>query len=319
MNDKANNDYMKNVHCISHNAMATGFSFRVEHEDKNYVQSVVREAITELDRIEGLISRFKASSDISAINRAKKFKEVFVSPETFECLEIAQKVYKCSSGLFDITIAPLYKCLINKDRSLRKPGLDEIKAAKKITGMNLLELDKDNVSVIKRVDGVAVDLGGIGKGYVLDEIAKLFGEMDIKRALLYGGKSTILAMVAPSLRTGWPTVCSDPANSGKLLIRMEIENEALSCSGLQRGQHIINPLTASVITTSRLSSWSMSETAAMSDALSTMFMLMDDSKAAAFCSKHSDIVTGCMLADFDEDSKVAKSRVFRAGCFKLDR
>jgi hypothetical protein len=58
----------------------------------------------EIRRIEGLLSKYKADSEISKLNRLGRLK---VSPETFYIIKKAKEFWQLSNGAFDITVAPL--------------------------------------------------------------------------------------------------------------------------------------------------------------------------------------------------------------------
>ena len=60
-----------------------------------------------LDRIEGLMSTWDSTSELSRFNRSSTTGATPLSPETVAVLEIAAEVGERSGGAFDITVAPL--------------------------------------------------------------------------------------------------------------------------------------------------------------------------------------------------------------------
>ena len=88
-----------------------------------------------------------------------------------------------------------------------------------------------------------IDLGGIGKGYAVDLMAEVLEEWGLRRALVHGGFSSVLALEAPEGREGWPLTLSDPAAPSRVLARLSVRQTALGASGLRKGDHIVEPRT----------------------------------------------------------------------------
>ena len=55
-----------------------------------------------------------------------------------------------------------------------------------------------------------LDLGGIGKGFAVDQMAALLEEWGLERSLVHGGWSSVLALEPPPDRDGWPLSMSAP-------------------------------------------------------------------------------------------------------------
>ena len=242
--------------------MATVFEVFIIHDDAGYAEQAAWEAFRELDRLELGLSRFIENSDISRINNLSKHQSTQIGLETFECLKLCAQLTSQTDGAFDIT-------------------------AGKNTGMNMLQLDESDFSVTLLADSINLDLGGFGKGYAIDLMAQLFREWDIESALIHGGKSSVLALAEPPGEKGWPITLSNPAQSGKILSHVYLKHRAMSASGLEKGHHIINPLTGTTVD-DRLAAWALTFGGAMSDALSTAFMVMAPEEIKEYCQRNTD-------------------------------
>ena len=53
------------VHRFAHQAMATTFEVIIQHEDRAYARQAARAAFDEVDRLEGHLSRFLETSDVT--------------------------------------------------------------------------------------------------------------------------------------------------------------------------------------------------------------------------------------------------------------
>ncbi len=278
-------DSVKGIHRFSHEAMATTFEILIQHDEYDYARQASLEAFNEIDRIEQEFSRFVENSDISRLNACLAGEPVQVGPETMECLEIACRLYEDTNRVFDITIGSLFACLLDKDKKLREASKEELEEALSRTGADLLELDAEWLTVKVAVQGVWIDLGGVGKGFAVDRIEKLLHEWSIDRAMIHGGYSTVLALDGPVGSEGWPVTFSNPLNPKETIVKLFLDNVSVSGSGLGEGMHIIDPRTAKPVA-GKVASWSYAADGATSDALSTAFMIMSPEEIRDYCTVH---------------------------------
>ena len=264
-----------NAYRFSHNSMATVFEVFAIHDDSGYAEQAAWEAFRELDRLELELSRFIENSDISRINNLKANQSTQIGLDAFECLKQCAQLTSKTDGAFDIT-------------------------AGKNTGMHLLHLDKTNFSVKLLGDSIHIDLGGFGKGYAINQMARLFREWEIESVLIHGGKSSVLALAEPPGEKGWPVTLSNPGQTRQILSHVYLKHRALSGSGLQKGHHIINPRTGKPIE-DRLAAWASTSDGATSDALSTAFMVMAPEEIKEYCMRNPDTQGLVMLKDREDD------------------
>jgi thiamine biosynthesis lipoprotein len=137
----------------------------------------------------------------------------------------------------------------------------------------MLQLNADDFTVTVTDEGVMIDLGGIGKGYAVDVIAETLNEWGIGKALIHGGASSIRALNPPVGKNGWPVTLTNPIDQ-TTIAQLEMKNEVFSCSGLQGGQHIINPFTGQAVNDRRACWMRLKENAALADALTTAGIIM---------------------------------------------
>jgi len=257
--------------------------------DPDYFSRASTACFNELARLEEELSKYKPNSDIARINRLLPDRTARVGFATFDCLSMALAVMTETNGAFDVTVGPLMDVYRHRDGTPRQPSSTEVATAKTYTGGALFELDADNLSVTSRGAGLSIDLGGVGKGYALDQMATVLEEWSIEHALLNAGDSTVLGIGSPPADEGqgWP-VRADGANpdDGELYLR----DRALSGSGfLQKGAHIMDPRKGRPIRPKRLRTWAIAPTAAMSDALSTAFSVMKKKEVRALCDRHEGV------------------------------
>jgi len=298
-----------------HEAMATTFEVVVVHEDARYARQAAAAAFDEVDRLEGELSRFIENSDITRINNLPANQPLRLGLDAFECLQLSCRIYAETNGAFDITIGSLLGLWRNEDGTPRTPSQEELNLARRHTGTGLLQLDESEHTVQLLASPVQVDLGGIGKGYAVDRVAELLREWSIETTLISGGYSSVLALDAPADTKGWPLTLSNPDNRKEILARPSLQSRAISGSGLQKGQHIIDPRTTQPVK-GKYAAWASAPDAATADALSTAFMVMGQDEIKQYCSRHPDVSAMIMLEGEGKDAQ--KNKILRFGRLKDD-
>lgn len=254
---------------FSEQAMATVFEIYISSSDAKNAAAAARAAFAELAGLEAELSRYIPNSDISRINNLQSGQEIIISPDTMDCLMTAQKLHHLTGGAFDPTLG--------KVAEQHKQTASEVHAPDHPLGLDNLELNPETFTV-KVIRGYAdLDLGGIGKGFALDKMAKVLQQWGITRAMLNAGASTILAMDPPQNQSGWPVVIRHPKNPDQVIEKPVLANQALSASSIVRKSHIINPSTGKPVT-DRLACWVFAPDGASGDALSTAVMIMPEEK-----------------------------------------
>jgi FAD:protein FMN transferase len=287
-----------NVHRFSHDAMATTFEVMIQHEDRSYAQQAAKAAFDEVDRIEGALSRYLETSDVTQINHLPAGKPLYVTLDTFECLKISAEVHSQTGGAFDVTVGLLVDCWRDKDKKPRTPSEEELQFARERTGMDLILLDEPTCAVALVTSPLRVDLGGVGKGHGVDRMAEMLREWSIDRALIHGGFSSVLALDPPEGMMGWPVTLSHPGDRRRKLARLDLKHVAVSGSGLEKGRHIIDPRLGHPLE-GKLAAWSITPDAARGDALSTAFMVMSEDEVKEYCRRYPG-VRGLLILHGDD-------------------
>lgn len=305
------------LHRFAHEAMATTFEVVIAGEEKDYARQAAQEVFREIDRIEGLLSRFDPCSDIAQVNGLHPGELVRVSADVYECLQSATRVHDETGGAFDVTVGPLVRCWRDEDGNPRTPTDAQLATANNRVGMERLVLkDSERASEesedkpgprefsvgvkagsqSKTAAGVEVDLGGIGKGYALDKSALILEDWEIESALLHGGTSTALAIgsgeepagCCPGER-GWPVGVGGIWGKTIGVEKVHLWGEALSGSGTEvKGEHVLDPRTG-LAADAHLAAWVRCASAARADALSTAFMVMSTEEVKTYCDRHPDV------------------------------
>jgi len=285
-------DYQK----FTHKAMATVFEIFIAEQEANYARHATAEAFLLLDRVEQQLSRFVENSDITRLNTAPVNQEILLSLETFACLSRAVELRTITQGAFDVTMGTLTAQQYHHAPEDKPYGLPISVPSARKEHTELLKLDEERLTAASLVSDVQVDLGGIGKGFVLDRMADVLQQWGIDRALLHGGSSSVLALHGPSEGSPWPVTMSCPMDRDKTIVHLRLTGRALGGSSQIDQKHIIDPRTGR-LTFARVAAWSHASDAATADALSTAFMIMPEQAIGELCSTHPGIGAAITFTD----------------------
>lgn len=133
-------------------------------------EAIVSDAFSAVRGIQDNIDFFSSDSTVAKFNSAAANVPIPLDDDTYAIVERALEVSKCSSGAFDITIAPVSELWDFKAEKPAPPDGLLIHNALKTVGYKNLVLDEQNKTLTKLVDGVKIDLGACGKGYACEKL-----------------------------------------------------------------------------------------------------------------------------------------------------
>ncbi len=127
-------------------------------------------------------------TEVLRINRNAGEEAVAVSDDTYYVIEEGIRWGEITEGYFDITVAPLIRLWGIGTPNERVPDESERAETAELVNYREIELDANDSSVFLSREGMGIDVGGIAKGYAVDEIARMMADDGIESALIdFGG------------------------------------------------------------------------------------------------------------------------------------
>ncbi len=180
----------------------------------------VYKAYKDLKRVESLISSYIKDSDTNRVNAHAGIRPVRVSKEFLELLKTSVEISRRTKGYFDVTVGAL---TINH---LRKGILSREEALKLV---NFRDIEISDGSVFLKKKGMALDFGGIGKGFAIEAA---YRSLSSDRGFIG---------IAGDIKV-WnqeiPLAVKDPIRGGSLLQMVNARDLCLSTSGNYHKKHI---------------------------------------------------------------------------------
>lgn len=262
-----------------------GMEFRITlyAPDKTTATQAANAAFNRIQQLNAIFSDYEDDSELTALSRSSGTTQPQqLSPELFDILEQAQQLSTLSHGAFDVTVGP-YTSLWRRARRQREfPREDLLHIAHERVGYEKLHLNPANHTATLPIQRMRLDLGGIAKGYAMDEAIQTLHDQGIHSALVSGG-GDLKASDAPPGSSGWRialTPTDNPTNTPSEFLL--IHNKAVATSGDlfqfvelngQRYSHIVNPHTGLGLTNHALVTV-VANQSATADSLSTTLSIL---------------------------------------------
>jgi thiamine biosynthesis lipoprotein len=229
------------------------------------------ERIAELD---DRLSDWRPDSELRRLESRPTGSWIEVSRELFEVVSLARQMAVASDGAFDPTVGPLTAIWRQQRSSGIPPAAAELSRALAAVGYGKLELDSAGQRLRFAATGMRLDLGGIAKGWILDQAKAAVERHGIREMLIEAGGDMVLGS------GNWPVAVSD--DRGERIV--QLSNVAVATSGPAfqsivdtdgvRRSHVVDPTSGQGVARSRQVTV-QAPSGAVADALATIFTIRD--------------------------------------------
>jgi thiamine biosynthesis lipoprotein len=230
--------------------MGTLVRVTVYTSDEQTAKAAFRAAFERIRDLDDILSDYKPDSELNRVTKTAIHRAMPVSDDLFTVLRAAQDLADATKGAFDITQAPVIRLWREARRTGRVPDSAALQDAAKRSGFRKLHLDAHRRAVRFDMTGMALDVGGIGKGYAASEALGALDALGIRSALVAVSGDLAFSDAPPGER-GWRigVHSDDPSVLGVPGV-LELTNAAVSTAGSseqhvdidgRRYSHIIDP------------------------------------------------------------------------------
>lgn len=244
-----NTSFAQQIFTKKQSLLGSPFEITVVAVDSVQGNQFTSSAISELKRIENLISDWIPTSQISKVNQNAGISPVKVDQEVYDLVERAIKISKLTSGAFDISYASMDK-IWKFDGSMKEmPSPEAIKKSVERVGYQNIFLNSKDTTIFLKNEGMKLGLGGIGQGYIADKIKTLLQEKGCVSGLVNVSGDINTWGKQPNGQL-WTVGIVNPMNKNKVFATFPLEDNAVETSGSyekfvvfngKRYSHIIDP------------------------------------------------------------------------------
>lgn len=270
-------------------AMDTSISMSAYGEQAYEALEAAKKRIFEL---ENLWSVTKEESEIYAVNRSKG-NPVEISEDTAEIISFALKMANKTNGALDLTIYPVLTAWGFTTGNYKIPTQAELNSLAERIGYERVHLEGKKISL---PEGMQIDLGAVGKGYVCDIVTGILKDYKIESAVLNFGGNIGFIGSKPD-RSKWRVGIKYPNGDGYVGVLETTDSSIVTSGGYERyftGEdgkvywHIIDPADGKPADSGLVSVSIIGKESKVCDALSTAVFVMGLQEATEYWQENSD-------------------------------
>jgi len=290
--------------------MGTDFEISVVAPTEPIGYINIDEAVSEIRRIESMISSWDETSETSEINRNAGIRPVKVSKELFQLIERAKKISQITDGAFDISYASMDR-IWKYDGSMGKiPTAVQVKASVDKIGYQKIELNPEKQTVFLVQQGMRIGFGAIGKGYAADKAKELLMSKGVKGGIV-NASGDLTTWGTRETGEKWLVGITNPMDKDKIFTWLPIVESSVATSGNyekyitfkgEKYSHIIDPRTgypAKGVTSVSI----FAKKAELCDALATAVFIMGRDSGIHLINQ----LDGVEVVLVDKEKKIHKS------------
>ncbi|UMB59266.1 FAD:protein FMN transferase [Lutibacter sp. A80] len=298
------------------NAIGTSYSIK-------YVASKNANFELKIDSIINIVNKststYIPSSDISKINHGDT--TIIVDAIFEEVFKKSEKIYHETAGDFDPTVGALVNAWgFGPEKKINNLDSLKIDSLLKYVGFDKVKLT--NKRVKKLYPEIYFDFNAIGKGYLVDMVAREFEAANIKNYMVeIGGEIRVRGKNQHN--EFWKIAIENPNEDGSRSFAkvIQLKDEAMATSGNYRKYriakngkkyvHTINAKTGYASESNLLSASVIAKTdCADVDGYATAFMAMGLEKSKVFLEKHTELKAFLIYTDKNHEIKTFSSKNF---------
>lgn len=248
-------------------------------------------------KYENLFSAQKEGTDIWKINHSQG-QAVEVSDETIDILNAGIAYSKSSNGKFDITVGKLSSLWDFSESSSKEiPSVEAIQEALATINYQNIVIDGNMVSLTD--PNAAIDLGGIAKGYIADQMKAYLNDQGVQSGLINLGGNVLCVGPKDGDEKSYKIAIQKPfSEDGTALATVKVADDSVVTSGTyqryfeidgKRYHHILDLSTGYPCDNDLDSVTIISHDSLTCDALSTTVFLMGLDDGLAYVESLSDV------------------------------
>lgn len=237
--------------------MGNQFEISAVTHIKEFADEVINAAITEIQRIEKLLTTYREDSETNLINRFAGVQPVKVSAETFDLVERCLRISHVTQGAFDISYGSVDKKLWNFDATATAlPGKKTAMQMVRLINYRNIILNRDEQTIFLKEKGMRIGFGGIGKGYAAERAKAVMQQMGCESGIVNASGDLTAWGLQPNGKP-WIIGIVNPNLTNTAFGSINITNMAVATSGNyekyiiingKKYSHTINPKTGLPVT-----------------------------------------------------------------------
>ncbi|SES64005.1 thiamine biosynthesis lipoprotein [Methanococcoides vulcani] len=266
----------------SRSIMDTTVTIAIYDFNEEHAVQTVDKAFGRVEDVDDVMSSYKNDSQTSILNQGSRLEGA--SPDLIYVIERSMYYSTISDGAFDITIMPvldLWASKFSPGGTYQPPTQEEIDTTLELVDYSMITIEDGNISM---EPGMKIALGGIAKGYAVDQAIGSLASEGITSCFVDAGGDGRYIGTKPD-GTMWTVGLQNPDKQGDFITLMQLDDMAVATSGnyeryfsdAAKVSHISDPRTGYSVN-ELISATVIAETAMDADALATTVFVLGENE-----------------------------------------
>ena len=268
------------------------------YSDEKTGEEAISAAFARMEEVVKAASIFDEQAEAFQLNRDGHLDAA--SDDLLKLITMSIDYNRLTDGAFDITIQPLLDLwaggLWKESAEVQQSRIDE---TMELVGSDKIGIEGNKIYFM--VAGMKITLGGIAKGYAVDEALKVLSSMGIKHALVNAGGDMATLGPKPD-QVPWNIALANPDDTSQCLAKLNVSDKAVCTSGNYERYfnpektvaHIIDPKTG-YTANKCISVTIIAENCTQADALATGVFVMGPDDGMRLVESLDDVE--CLIVD----------------------
>lgn len=257
--------------------------------------------VEQIRGLEARVSRFEARSEVSRLRATAGGPGFLPSAALAALIERALRYHALTRGAFDVSVGPLVELWSRAARTGVWPAPSAIDEARARVGLPRVLRQDGEGRVALREPGMALDFGGLAKGYALELANTALRERGFDRGLLSFGQSSVWALGTPEDGPAWRLLVDTPLGPAVLALADRALSVSSSLSqtsriGDRRVSHVVDPRSGEALRR-RMQAIVLAPDAALAEALSTALLVLPPEEGIALVTRLPEVEAQLVVAE----------------------
>ncbi|MDP2405781.1 MAG: FAD:protein FMN transferase [Hydrogenophaga sp.] len=216
------------VQRASRTLMGTRVDIVAQGGDPASTAVAIQAAFAEMQRLERMMSRYRADSLVSALHRSAGRSWVDAPPELMAVLQRAAELSRLTDGAFDITVGAYDGWSFDANHA-RIPSPEELRRERRLVDFREVSINPLAGQVGLSRSGMRIDLGGVAKLPILQAGLRVLERHGLRNAMLNGGGDVLTR--GQLLGRDWRVGIRDPRAPERLIGTVFLGDGCVASSG----------------------------------------------------------------------------------------
>lgn len=275
-------------------------------KSEDYLYVLMDSIFQSMEAAENRLSVHVKNSEVQKINNAAGKDYIVTTADVSKVILVGKLISRETRGAFDITIGGIKSLWDFHNNKQIIPSKEEIQS--RLTAVNSELVERKDLKIFIKNKDTRLDLGGIAKGFLVDQAVFMLKEAGIKAAIVEAGGDLRILGTHPS-KPKWRIGVRHPRKPQGLYGILEVDSVSVTTSGDyeryfdrngKRYHHILDPQTGFPASKS-ISVTVIAQSAMVADALATALFVMGPDDGVQFAEKKSGVE--CLIL-YEKDGRI---------------